>query len=220
MLETFGQLAGMDGSGGGDLLQVFGAAESGGQVFESVRNGGDVMQVLGVAESGGGDLLGTLGIDWGLLAIQSISFVLLVLFLAKFVYPPIVAMLDRHDKKIADAEKAAEEARVQADENKLASSAMLEQSRAEAAEIVEAAKRESAEIIVKAEEDANVRAEAIVANARDGLEREIESAREELRGEVIGLVAVATEKIVGAKIGKEDEKLIKAVIEEGATNEA
>lgn len=164
----------------------------------------------------GGDLFGTLGIDWTALLLQTISFIILVFILAKWIYPPIAAMLDRHDKKIEDAMKAAEEAKAAADESEAKTAALLEQSRAEAADIVAAAKKESAEIIVKAEEDATTRAEAIISNARADLERDVEQARAALRGEMVDLVALATEKIIDTKISTQDENLINTVLKENA----
>lgn len=160
------------------------------------------------------DLFGTLGIDWTALLLQIISFIILVIILAKWVYPPIAAMLDRHDKKIEDAMKAADEAKQHAEESEARTAEILDKSRAEAAEIVEAAKKESAEIVAKAEEDAAARAEAIITNARADLERDVEQAREALRGEVVELVALATEKVVDAKIDDQDEKIINTVLKE------
>lgn len=173
-----------------------------------------IIQLAEVKNTTEGDLFGTLGIDWTLLILQIISFAILVFILAKFIYPPIVAMLDRNDKKIADAVKATEEAQKNANDMEAKTAELLDQSRREAAEIVAAAKRESEEIIIKAEEDATLRAEAVMANARDDLDRDIERAREELRSEVVELVALATEKIVNTKINAEDKKLIQAVLEE------
>lgn len=162
----------------------------------------------------GGDLFGTLGIDWTALLLQTISFIILVFILAKWIYPPIAEMLDRHDKKIDDAMKAAEEAKKHAAESEAKTAEILEKSRSEAADIVEAAKQESAEILVKAEEDAATRAEAIVANARADLERDVEQARAALRGEVVDLVALATEKVIDTKIDNQDEKIINSVLKE------
>lgn len=174
----------------------------------------NVLRQFAEVEAENSDLFGTLGIDWTALLLQSISFIILVIILAKWIYPPIAAMLDRHDKKIEDAMKAAEEAQKNASESEAKTAALLEQSRLEAAEIVEAAKTEAAEIVAKAEEDASARAEAIIANARDDLERDIEQAKAELRNELVDLVALATEKVVRVKIDAEDEKIINGVLKE------
>lgn len=39
-----------------------------------------------------GDLFGSVGVDWTLLALQLIAFVILMLILKKFVYPPLSAV--------------------------------------------------------------------------------------------------------------------------------
>lgn len=174
----------------------------------------NIIRQFAEESSGGGDLLGTLGIDWTALLLQTISFIILVVILAKWIYPPIAAMLDRHDKRIEDAMNAAKEAEQRASESEAQTAAMLEKSRVEAAEIIESAKKESAEMMVKAEEDATMRAEAIVASARADLERDVEQARAALRGEMVELVALATEKVIDTKIDQQDTKIIQKVLEE------
>lgn len=169
---------------------------------------------LAEVEGEGGDLFGALGIDWTALLLQMISFIILVVILAKFIYPPIAAMLDRHDKKAEEAMKAAEEAQKHAAESEAKTAELLEKSRVDAAGIIEAARTESAEIIAKAEEDAAARAENIIANARSDLERDVEQAREALRAEMVELVAMATEKVIDTKIDKQDEKIINSVLKE------
>ncbi|MCR5700229.1 MAG: F0F1 ATP synthase subunit B [Candidatus Saccharibacteria bacterium] len=174
----------------------------------------NILTQFAEAEAEGGDLFGTLGIDWTALLLQTISFIILVIILAKWIYPPIAAMLDRHDKKIEDAMKAAEDAQKHASESEAKTAELLEQSRIDAAGIIEAAKVEAAEIVSKAEEDATTKAEVIVSNARADLERDVEQARAALRGEMVDLVALATEKIIDTKIDAADEKIINSVIEE------
>ncbi|MBR3175841.1 F0F1 ATP synthase subunit B [Candidatus Saccharibacteria bacterium] len=172
----------------------------------------DVVVQFAEAENSG--VFDALGIDWTALILQIISFVILVVIVSKFIYPPIVAMLDRHDKKIENALKAAEEAQANASKSEAESAELLEKSRNEAADILESAKQESAEIILQAEKDASARAETVMADARAGLEREIEQARQDLRDEMVGLVSLATEKIIDTRIEAKDEKLIKTALKE------
>ena len=61
------------------------------------------------SEASGG-IFESLGIDWKILILQTIAFGLLVFILAKWIYPPILAMLDRRDKLINDSVKSAKEA--------------------------------------------------------------------------------------------------------------
>lgn len=161
-----------------------------------------------------GDLFGSLGIDWPALILQMIAFVLLVLFIAKFIYPQIAAMLDRREKIIKDSVKAAQEAEKKSAEAEAETAKLLDKARKEAGDIVETAKKESADIVSSAESEAMKRAGTIVANAKADLDREVQSARKALRNEVVDLVAVATEKVVDTKIDSKDEKIIADAIKE------
>ena len=67
------------------------------------------------AEESSGGIFGSLGIDWKILILQMIAFGILVFILSKWVYPPILAMLDRRDKLIDDSVKAAKEASKQSE---------------------------------------------------------------------------------------------------------
>lgn len=58
----------------------------------------------GVEEAG---LFGSLGIDWTLLLMQTIAFLVLLAILRKWVYPPLLAMLDKRDKLLRDSTEAA-----------------------------------------------------------------------------------------------------------------
>lgn len=161
-----------------------------------------------------GDLLGSLGIDWTALALQMISFVLLVLFIAKFIYPQIVAMLDRREKIIKDSVKAAQEAEKKSAEAEAETAKLLEKARKEAGDIVEVAKKESADIVSNAESEAMKRAGTIISNAKADLDREVQVARKALRNEVVDLVATATEKVVDSKIDGKDKQIIENAIKE------
>ena len=55
-----------------------------------------LLQFASTAPSDGGDMFLSLGIDWKLLILQSVAFLILLFILKKFVYPPLVAMLDKH----------------------------------------------------------------------------------------------------------------------------
>ena len=58
----------------------------------------------------GGDLFSSLGINWTLLALQTVAFLILLFILKKFVYPPLVAMLDKRDDAVRASADAAMEA--------------------------------------------------------------------------------------------------------------
>lgn len=103
------------------------------------------------AEPAKADLFSSIGIDWKLLVLQTIAFLLLLVILKKFVYPPIVAMLDRRDEKIKEAYEAAKQAQKAADSTQQQVDSLLTKARSEATEIVSTAKKEAGAMMSEAE---------------------------------------------------------------------
>ena len=77
------------------------------------------------AGAGSDSLLGPLGIDWRLFVLQTVAFAVLLLVLKKWVYPPILAMLDKRDESIKEGLEAAEQAKKAASESEKRTAAML-----------------------------------------------------------------------------------------------
>lgn len=155
------------------------------------------------------DLFGALGIDWKLLILQIVAFLILVALLGKFVYPWLMKQVDERQKNIEYAAEAAQKAQEAASESQSETAKLLADARKEAAEIVSTAKLESSEMLRTSEDKAKATAEKIVADAQGQIEKDIEKAKRELHNETIELVALATEKIIKKKLtSKEDSALI------------
>ena len=166
----------------------------------------------GVEEAG---LFGSLGIDWTLLLMQTIAFLVLLAILRKWVYPPLLAMLDKGDKLLRDSTEAAVSAKKEAENAEKKTAALLKKARAEAGDIVATAREEATSVVEAAQKKATDKAEALVAAARDDIVKEIASARVLLHNETLDLVAEATGAVLGAKIdGKADSKLIEKALKE------
>lgn len=173
-------------------------------------------QVASEAESAeeNSDLLASLGIDWTLLIVQLVAFLVLVWLLGKFVYPVLIKALDSREAKIEEAGKAAEaaEKKAEAAESKIEDT--LKQARAEAADIVATAKNEATQMIEKAEGDAKSRSERIVAEAHEDIQKDILAARKSLESETAKLVKQAASLAVsGIADAKLDDALIKKSVE-------
>ena len=133
------------------------------------------------------DLFGSLGIDWKLLILQSVAFLVLLFVLSKWVYPPLAAMLDKRDKDLRTAEKAAKSARENADKTE---------------KMINASMRKA-------------RAEGIIEAARTEIAGEVAAARQALHNETLQLVAEATGTLVNEKLdAKKDGKLIEKALKE------
>lgn len=159
--------------------------------------------------------LETLGIDWTMLGLQILAFLILLWFLGKFVYPPLLRMLDKRDEQIQASTKAAEEAQKQAENTGAEVERLLKEARREASEIVTVAKDEAAGIVEAADKKAKDRAERIANDAREQIDKDILAARKALRDETLDLVTMATAKVLGKTVdAKIDESIVKSAVKE------
>ena len=170
-----------------------------------------------IAETAGSnqDLFGALGIDWRLLILQIVAFLILVFLLGKFVYPWLMKSVDERQANIEEAAKAATKAQKAAAESKEETAALLAEARKEAAEIVSTAKLEATEMVSASEKRAKNTAEKIVSDARAQLDKDVEAARITLHNETLDLIALATGKVVGQTNNKAaDKDLIASVVKD------
>lgn len=165
--------------------------------------------------SGDGDLLSSLGVDVRLLVIQTIAFLLLLWVLTKFVYPVLSSMLDKREATIREGIEAAQKSEQRAAEASAEVEELLANARKQAAAVVASAKDEATSIVEDAGDKATKQTENMVARATAEIEREVEVAKGALREETIGLVALATEKVVGgAMTDTIDKKVITKAIKD------
>lgn len=172
------------------------------------------VKIIAAAEANPG-LLGALGIDFKMLILQGIAFLLLVWFLKKFVYPPLVKAIDDRQETIEKSAKAAAEAESHAKEAEENVKKVLKQARKEADDIVATAHKEATALAADADEKAKKQAAHIVNEAKDQIQQDVRDAKKALRHETAELVALATEKIVKQKIdAKSDKALIENALKE------
>ena len=162
-----------------------------------------------------GDLFTALGIDWKMLVFQLIAFVVLVWLLGKFVYPSLMKAVDKRQADIEASSKAAETARQQADKTKDEVKELLNQARRDASDILATAKEEANSVVEAADAKAKARAEHIVTEAHEQLQKDIVAARKALHNETLELVALATEKVVGKTVSaKVDKDIVATAVKE------
>lgn len=131
---------------------------------------------------------------------QFVVFFILAGFTMKFVWPPLIKVLDERVKKIADglaaadrgkADLAAAEKRVQAE---------LAAARDEGQKRIGDAERRAQLIIEEAKKTAGDEAARIIADVKTDAEQQANKAREELRGAVAALAVKGAEQILKREI--------------------
>lgn len=166
-------------------------------------------------EAASGDIFGQLGIDWKTLILQLIAFLILLAVLSKFVFPALIKTVDERQKNIEEGRKMAEEAKEHAKSAEDDVAKLMKQARVEASAIVATAKDEANAVLSDTETKAKARADVIVKQAQEQIDKDINAARAALQSETLQLVALATEKIVGKEVsGKLGDKVIERAVSE------
>lgn len=174
----------------------------------------NVMQLASAAAENPGIIEG-LGIDWTLLVLQLVAFLLLVWALSKFVYPVFLRVLDEREERIESSLKAAREAEDHASQAQDKIDHQLDKARKEARDIVATAKSEANALLAAADTKSRANADHMVAAARDEIHKETLAAKKALHNETIELVAQATAKVVEkTHTAKADAAVIKSALDE------
>lgn len=144
---------------------------------------------------------------------QSITFIFFVMFVMKFVWPPLVAALDERKKTIADGLAAAEKGKHDGELAKQRVLDTLKGAKAQAQDIINLAEKRASEIVEESKDTAKVEGERIIAAANAELEQEVNRAREQLRGQVVSLAVSGASKVLKREIDeKANEDLLKDLV--------
>lgn len=154
-------------------------------------------------------------IDIRLVLTQVLGFLLLVGFLGRFAWGPVVAMLEERRKRIADQFDAAERAQREADGLKAKLDAELRGIESRARVRMQEAIAEGQKVAGEIKQQAHADAAARLERANDEIARETEKAKELLKERVAHLSILTAEKILRAKLDDaQQRKLVDTYIEE------
>jgi len=127
---------------------------------------------------------------------QMITFAVFVWFTMKFIWPPITKAMRERAQKIADGLQAAERGQHELELAHHKAAERLRDAKIQAAEILEHANKRASHIVEEAKERARSEGERLLIIARGDIEQELQTARQQLRGEVAELVIAGAEKIL------------------------
>ncbi len=131
---------------------------------------------------------------------QTIAFVLFVFFCMKFVWPPIMAMLDERKKKIADGLAEAERGMQQQEIAEQNAEKQLSEAKQQASEILGQAQKRANEMVEEAKSVATDEGNRIKEAAHAEVEKEVNRAKEALRTQVSTIAVAGAERILKKEI--------------------
>ena len=150
-----------------------------------------------------------MSIDLNTLIWSIINFFVLLAILYKFLYKPILGMIDSRKEEVANNLSHADASRKEAEDMFADYKRQLSEATSEAAEILTKANKAAEEAKNALISQARDEAAAISVKAQQEIGREKEKALKEVRDEIAGLAVLAAGKVLEKSITKEDhEKLV------------
>lgn len=155
--------------------------------------------------------LETLGINLPSLLWHTVNFLILLALLWRFLYKPVVRMLDERSDRIKESMQRAEAIKEQLARTHEETQAALESARKEAQAIADQASQIGEQIKAQARKDAQTEADKILVQARQQIEQERRQMMAELRLEMASLVVSAAGKVIGQQL---DDRAQHQLVEE------
>ena len=146
--------------------------------------------------------------------VSLLNLLILYIIFKKFLFKPVSNMIEKRNSEIEAKYKAAEDAKLAAEKDKLFWDEKIGGAKREAEEIIDGAKssaiKQSDSIISKAKE----RADGIIRQAENQAELEMKKAEDGVKKEIVDVSAALAEKLLGREINESDHKnLIDSFIE-------
>lgn len=165
------------------------------------------------------ELIKHFGIDWKLLIAQAVNFFILLILLKKFIYGPILKLLQKRRDEIEKGVKFTKEAGEKLEQIEELKEKTLKTANLQALAIVnraeETAKIHKEEIV----QEANKKVETIVADAKKVIKEERAKMGDEVYKNAQVLIKLGLERVIG-KMSPDarDKELIEEALEELKTN--
>lgn len=127
---------------------------------------------------------------------QLLTFLILVWFTMKYVWPPITKAMTDREKKIASGLEASERGKYELEQAEQKALSIIHQAKTEATQIVDQAHKRFAQIVEEAKDNARIESKRIIEHAQEDIKREVNQAKEALRKQLATLAIAGAEKIL------------------------
>ena len=158
------------------------------------------------------DLLNALGIQWPLLLSQAINFLILLFILQRFVYKPVLSIVDKRRDALKESARKMDEVNRLHEQADRERSALLSKADTEAGELLEKAKQQAEHVRVEIETAAHAHAEQIAAKTMKQLQAEREHVLAEVQEKLAEIIVHSTEKILRREFSPADQDALMAEI--------
>lgn len=156
----------------------------------------------------------------GLFFWQTLLFLVLVFFLRKFAWKPILEAVEGREKGIKKALDAADKAKADMEALNADNERILAEAKLERDSLLKEAREMKENIITEAKEKASLEADKVMASAKEQINNEKQKAVTELKNHVASLSVEIAEKVLKSELKDVDKQkeLVGAVLKEAELN--
>lgn len=133
---------------------------------------------------------------------QTISFILFVWFCMKYIWTPLISIIEKRQKQISDSLESIKKSQTESDIARNEALTCLTQARIKAQEILKQAQECKTQILHTAQYEAKQERNKILIQAKEQIKQEKKRASDELRKKIGKLVIESTEKIINRSINE------------------
>ncbi len=144
--------------------------------------------------------------DPGLFLWTILTFLVLLVLLAKFAWKPLLALLDRREEMIRQSLDDAEEAKQELQRLQQESKEILSKARVEAQSILAKSRSQAEQLKGELRQEAKVQADSILRDAEKQIQVETEKAIAVIKTEVVDLSLLVASKLIKRNLSKEDNQ--------------
>jgi F-type H+-transporting ATPase subunit b len=149
------------------------------------------------------------------LLVQILCFVVFVWVTMKYIWPPIVSLLEKRRDEIADGLAAAEQGKKDLELAHHKSKEILTDAKTQAAQIVEQANQRGNRILEDAKAHARTEGERLLSMAKEEITQEYNGAKETLLKQISGIAIAGAEKILQSEVDKaSNDRLVNELVSE------
>lgn len=158
------------------------------------------------------------GINWPGLLTQLISFLILFLLLKKFLYRPVIKMLEDRAEKIKTSLEVADKIKQEAEQTTAANESLMLKAREESQALISESREQAKKIKESELEKSKLQIEIERKRALDEIRSEEDKIINNIRSEFSGLAISAAEKIIEREVNENNHKEIIQLFLEKAKN--
>jgi F-type H+-transporting ATPase subunit b len=163
------------------------------------------------------EILNSLGVNFTAVIWHAVNFLILLWVLQRYLFKPILAMLDQRATRIRESMENAESVRAETARLEAESKDILDHARQEGQQLMAQANRNAERIMTEARQAAQVEGERLVERARAELARERTQAFEELRVQIGELAIQAASQVVRRSLdANQHRELLREVVSAAA----